>query len=217
FLTATSSDPSGIALSWTDGSAETGFRIERRLATDTGTFAPLQDVAADTTAFLDTTALRSIVYEYRVRAPGLPGDSSWSVPATAYIENTYQLWLQSNGLPIDESGEGAPDAQPAHDGIDNLTKYGLGLNPLVSGYSGRISFGLMKISGISYLTFTYSRPYPAPGGITYTVKASGDLKGWSSSGLVETANTINDGLRTITIRDAVSGKSRFMRLEVSRP
>ena len=77
-------------------------------------------------------------------------------------------------------------------------------------------------AGDDYLSFTYTRPEPAPGGISYSVEAGSDLTpgAWSASGLVETGSTVNGGLRTITIRDSApmaGGGSRFMRLKITQP
>jgi hypothetical protein len=71
-----------------------------------------------------------------------------------------------------------------------------------------------------YLSLTYTRPEPVPGGITYTVEASPDLAGWTTTGLVQVSSTVNGSLRTTTVRDAapLDGSSkRFLRLRVTQP
>jgi hypothetical protein len=142
--------------------------------------------------------------------------------AASGMPTGYQQWLLANGLPMDASGNGSASSSPANDGLPNLIKYALGLAPAVSGNGGRLNYGTASDSGNDYLSFTYTRPEPAPGGISYSVEAGSDLSAgaWSASGLVETNSTVNGGLRTITIRDSVpmsGGGSRFMRLNVGQP
>ena len=223
FLTA-SAAAGGINLAWTDNSAsESGYLMERRAIG--GVFVPMPVLAADTTAFADAGVLPGVTYEYRIRATGSPADSSWSLPATATAAGTpsaYQLWLQANNLPMDGSGMGAPTASPNGDGVSNLEKYALGLAPTTQGRGGRITHGAVENAGAKYLALTYTRPEPAPVGISYQVEASSDLLagGWSSAGLVEVENSASAGLRTITVRDntaPTTGLPRFMRLKFTGP
>jgi hypothetical protein len=142
--------------------------------------------------------------------------------AAAGSATEYQYWLLANGLPMDESGIGSATATPASDGLPNLVKYALGLSPCVSGNGGRLSYGTASDASNNYLSFTYTRPEPAPSGISYSVEAGSDLSagGWSASGLVETSSTANSGLRTITIRDSSpmsGGGTRFMHLKITQP
>jgi hypothetical protein len=161
---------------------------------------------------------------YYVLSQETAGGDQWydfaaPAPGTA---TGYQQWLLSNGLPMDESGLGSVTATPASDGLPNLMKYALGLDPATSGNGGHLSSGTMTDAGNDYLTFTYIRPEPAPTGITYTVQASTDLTptNWSASGLVQVSSTVNAGLRTITVRDntPITGGGRsYMRLRVTQP
>lgn len=221
FLTAAPGS-GGIDLEWSDNSDdETGFELERRALN--GTFALLQSLAQGTTAFFDDTALPGVIYEYRVRAAGAAGNSSWTPIASATAPGTagpYHSWLQANGLPMDGSGIGAPGAAPANDGIANLIKFGLGLNPWTRGAGGRLSGGIISDGGASYLSLSYVRPEPPPDGAAYLVEASADLIGWSSAGVVEVSNVPGSGTRTITVRDGTAVKDatrRFLRLRVSSP
>jgi len=212
----------GIDLAWADNSDnETGFELERRALN--GTFVLVQSLAQGTTAFFDDTALPGVIYDYRVRSTGTAGNSSWTPIATATAPGTagpYHSWLQANGLPMDGSDHGAPGATPANDGIANLIKFGLGLNPWIRGAGGRLSGGIIGDGGGTYLSLTYTRPDPAPDGATYLVEASGDLISWSSVGVVEVSNVPGSGTRVITMRDGTAvndATRRFLRLRVSSP
>lgn len=224
FLTATPGAGSNLDLQWEDNSAdEIGFPLDRRAAN--GIFAPLQTLASNTTSFTDGTTLPGVLYEYRLRATSVAGNSAWTPIASATAPGTatgYQNWLFANGLPMDASGSGGGAATPNSDGFPNLVKYALGLDATVNGNSERLSYGTATDSGNDYLTLTHIRPDPVPADITYSVEASPDLTpaSWTSTGLVEISNTVNAGLRTLTFRDSVpiaGANRRFMRLKVTQP
>lgn len=141
---------------------------------------------------------------------------------TAGSATPYQQWLLANGLPMDESGNGAATADPVSDGLPNLMKYALGLLPASSGHQGRLACGTTTDNGSDYLTFTYVRPEPAPAGITYSVEGSSDLapESWIPSGMVPVSSVVAAGLCTITVRDTTpmsGGARRFLRLKVAQP
>ncbi len=73
-LTATVINALQVNLAWTDTSGnETGFRIER--STNSGAYVSIGTVAANVTAFSDTTTIAGTVYSYRVVAFNAIGDS----------------------------------------------------------------------------------------------------------------------------------------------
>jgi len=172
-------------------------------------YAPL---AAPVTLAANTT--------YYILSQESAGGDHWydfSQPA-AGTATGYQQWLLANGLPMDASGAGSATATPASDGLPNLIKYALGLAPNLGGNGGRLSYG--PAADNDYLSLTYTRPEPAPADITYTVESSSDLAGWTTAGLVETSNTANAGLRTITVRSGTpltGGNKSFLRLKVTQP
>lgn len=147
-------------------------------------------------------------------------DFSKPAPGTA---TGYQDWLLSNGLPMDESGQGSASATPADDGLQNLVKYALGLAPATRGHQGRLGYGQVNESGSNYLTFTYVRPEPAPSGISYMVEGNAIMSpaGWSGTGILPVSSAVNGAIRTITVRDSnapmTGGNRRFMRLRVTQP
>jgi len=130
--------------------------------------------------------------------------------------SAFQQWLQSNSLPTDGTGTGSPTATPAGDGVANLIKYALGQS------AGTINQSALPSSNVAldYLTLSYTRPEPAPAGITYIVEASGDLQTWSANGTVATPGPVLNGARTTAVRDSltVSAQSkRFLRLRITMP
>lgn len=135
-------------------------------------------------------------------------------------QTPYQQWLAANNLPADGSGAGAPEANPSGDGVSNEMKFALGLPVNSPGLDGRVSSGTMNLDGVDYLTLTYIRPEPPPGGVSYLPQVSGNLVDWSSRELVEVSSTVEGSFRRITLRDTVPADvqvpGRFVRLEVSR-
>jgi hypothetical protein len=112
-----------------------------------------------------------------------------------------------------------PLADADGDGASNLLEYALGLNPKTGDYIGRMGQGTVIDAGNTYLSLSYTRPEPAPSGLSYTVEACAELapSSWSSTGIVEMGSTANATFQTITVRDAVplnGSPRRFMRLNV---
>jgi Fibronectin type III domain len=76
-LIATAVSSSTINIAWMDNSNnETGFKIERKLAT--GTYAQITTVGANFTTYADTGLSAGTAYYYRIRAANASGDSGYS-------------------------------------------------------------------------------------------------------------------------------------------
>lgn len=132
---------------------------------------------------------------------------------------TMQYFGHATSLPGDQSG---PFDDPAGDGIPNLMKYALGIDPFGSGYQGHLATGTTNITDQTYLVLTYTRPEPAPPNITYAVEVANDLAvtDWTSAETVEVSNTVTGAWRTITIRDqypVADRPKRFIHLRVTQP
>ena len=109
-------------------------------------------------------------------------------------------------------GNAADTANPAGDGINNLTKYALGLDPTMA-EANPITEG----TGSGYLTLTAPKN-PNATDVTYNVQVNGDLTnpaGWTTTGTTVVTNTSNQ----LVVQDntPVGGAAqRFLRLQVSR-
>jgi len=207
-------------------SGNTASHIVKLVDAETGA-----DIASSTVSTMGATANRfkyapvaspvllKANTRYYLLSQETAGGDQWHdfATPTAGTATGYQAWLLANGLPMDESGVGSATATPTNDGLPNLIKYGLGLLPGDRGHGGRLSYGQVSNANDNFLVFTYTRPEPAPSGITYAVESSADLSNWSSEGLVEVSNSVNAGLRAITVREATPLTSRrFMRLKISQ-
>ena len=131
------------------------------------------------------------------------------------VTDTMDHWRQQYfGPGSTNSGAAADTANPAGDGMTNLLKYSLGLNPLVAYPPGTgIATGL-DLTG--HLTMTVTKN-PAATDLTLAVQVSGNLLlGWDSFGTTIDENTPII-LKAHDNTSIVDAPTRFIRLEVARP
>lgn len=112
-----------------------------------------------------------------------------------------------------------PSASPAHDGMGNLLKYALGLDPTqVNATAGAPVIGTAN----GALTLTFTRPPGLPD-ITYLVEVSGDLQVWNSGAgftQIVSSTLLDPQHEQVVVRDLtpISGAARrFIRLRVTQP
>jgi len=150
-----------------------------------------------------------------------------STPSSATVQlldSPINVWkIQQFGSLAAAQGPGAADdAAPAGDGIANLLKYALGMNPLTPSVEGLPVVDLEDFSGITHLTLTLTRPRPAPGDISYHFEYREGLQlgNWSAAEVVPGYPIPNGPSETIKVRDPESSAAKtkdFMRLRVTRP
>jgi hypothetical protein len=128
-----------------------------------------------------------------------------------------QIWRDNYFHNPSNVGAGANSASPAGDGVPNLVKYALGLNPLTPATPAQLPRGsLTQSSGQQYPTLTVNRAATAPD-VSYVAQVSGDSVNWFSGPAYTT--TLTDTTTQLVVRDntPVGAKPRFMRLMVSNP
>jgi hypothetical protein len=112
-------------------------------------------------------------------------------------------------------GAGSDSADPAGDGVPNLIKYALGLNPNTAITTGELPTGSIESDGgQNYLALTVNRTATAPD-VTYNVEVSSDLLTWDTN----TVTLVNTATQLVA-RDAVPIDETgdcFIRLTVSDP
>ncbi len=116
-------------------------------------------------------------------------------------------------------GAGANGVSPAGDGVPNLMKYALGLNPLNRTTPAQLPSGSIQPSGgQNYLTLTINRT-AEPSDITYLVQVTSNLlSGWVSG----PPNTVvlTNTTAQLVVRDNTpvpAATDRFIRLAVTNP
>ena len=167
------------------------------------------------------------------------GFSSGTPVQVAAVVTAYSLWRFNNFGTTSTAGNLADTASYAGDGISNLMKYALGLNPLVAASPGTVST-IVKGSANPLLSdrlaISVTVPNPTPSDVTYIVQATADLVNWttvatkvgtgawvwntsaggSTSHIVD-AGTTPDTVQVGDILASSGNARRMMRLEVTNP
>jgi hypothetical protein len=126
---------------------------------------------------------------------------------------SFRQWQVNNfGAQANNSQISDPNACPSGDGIVNLVKYALGLDPNVSTSEG---MPILSRDG-SNLSLSYNKVACATN-IVMAVEWSTDLVNWSTAGVTTTVLS-DDGI-TQEIRSSVPAgtTSKFLRLSVTKP
>ncbi len=163
------------------------------------------------------------IFNVTISATNPTGTSSATL--AILIQNPFDVWKNKNftASELADSSISADTATPAADGISNLMKYALNLDPKTNGVNGLPVATTMSINGSNYLTLAYTQVISATD-IIYTVEVSGDLQVWSfGNGFTSPVSATNnpDGVtQTVVVQDLMpmnSTDKRFIRLKVTKP
>jgi hypothetical protein len=127
-----------------------------------------------------------------------------------------QTWRDDHFGNPSNVGAGANGASPAGDGIPNLIKYAVGLDPMTPTTSSAfLSASIVEASGQKYLAMTLTRSAEAPD-INHTVEVSSNLFTWNSGAPFTVV--LADTPTQLVVRDNTPVQdvtARFLRLRVS--
>jgi hypothetical protein len=130
-----------------------------------------------------------------------------------------QIWRNNYFHNPSNVGAGANGASPAGDGVPNLTKYALGLNPTNVVTPAQLPSGAIQPDGgTNYLTLIVNRAAQPPD-VTYIVEVTGNLTGGWASGPPNTV-TLSNTAAQLVVRDNTpqpAATTRFIRLRVTNP
>jgi acid phosphatase len=140
----------------------------------------------------------------------------YSVPASS---GPYAIWAAAHGLAGSNSGL---NADPDHDGADNLAEFAYNLEPLVADSAAVTSSGTNGLPAASYLSNSSGgvlevqfirRKGPTAVGLSYAIQFSGDLATWAP-GLAPVVTDLTPEWERVTVRDSAIGplQSRFARV-----
>ena len=202
---------SQIALSWNEVSDATSYTIQR--ASSNGGPYTLLAAGVTATSYTDSGLTDGTAWYYIIAAQGLPGTGVASTPVSATTYTAVENWRVANFGTAINSGNAADSADPSGDGIPNLVKYAMGLNPLAS-----TTTGITATAANGVMTMNYTLADAATGA---TVQAwwSNDLQTWSTAGLTQTMLSDNGTIQLwqATVSMSSQGSAMFMRLQISGP
>jgi hypothetical protein len=149
-------------------------------------------------------------YHYTLVATNTAG-SAQGTDQTFTTWTALQAWRQKYFGTINNSGNAADSYIASGDGLPNLIKYALGLNPLVATPSPMTC----SLTG-EYLTLIVPRSSSAAG-VSYFLESTDSLGGvWSTSPVVIDVNT-STLLQGHDVNPVSGTSQRFMRLRVTAP
>jgi len=159
---------------------------------------------ANTTVAMNGDQFRCVV-RYMVGATPMMTTSS---AATLSVISQFQAWQNSNFTPaqLGDPTVSGPLATPAGDGISNLMKYALNLQP----FTNCTTLIPHPTRGANTLTMSFQATHSD---VTYVVQVSSGLQSWTTTGVM--INTVG---QTITATYDTTGQPQsFMRLMVTMP
>ena len=215
-----------VALSWVGQDGAQSYTLQRSSASASSGFVTIGSVAAPAITYTDGDAALAagVTYYYRIAATTAQGTSAWSAVVTGMPDVPpgiagwrYQSFGAAGLNPTDANGA-ADGANPSKDGISNLMKYALGLNPNLNYYAtgtgGLPTVQRQAVGGAQYLAMTFTG---AATDVTYRVQATGVLNGaWTTLATYSGAGAVG----TFTVQDSQpvsASTARFMRLQVTGP
>ena len=213
-----------VSLSW-NGVVGADFYNIMRTQTS-GTDYVVVATATNASTYTDTSVTNGTTYYYVVSAGNTGGQGGNSSQVLAEPNTPFGTWqtLWFTAAQLANTAISGPTATPARDGISNLMKYALNLNPMAAAAPGQMpASSAVVVNGLRYATFTYRQTIAATD-ITYTPEISTDLVNWhsGSSYLSTTSVTDNsDGVtQTVVVQSAnpiTSGSPAFLRLQITLP
>lgn len=125
----------------------------------------------------------------------------------------YDKWKQDNFRDGTPDGQMTPDASPSGDGVTNLMKYAMGLDP--NKPCGSVTeLTVREESGKKYLVLSWPVNTEATD-VTFSVESSSDLKEWAHEATVVPVGVRGEFRDTAAVEES-SPSRRFLRLKVTR-
>ncbi len=169
---------------------------------------------------VDTNKTTSLTPSFTVSGGGDLNTNNNTVTDPTSIVGSLDSWKNQWFGSASGTVSAADTNSYAGDGIANLVKYALGMNPTVPATNGLPE---MKVTN-NKLSLTFNRQKSATD-IVYEVQAAGDLFGFSNATVLwsSASNAYGGGTnasQTVTVQDTATTATtnrRFMRLQITRP
>lgn len=210
----------GFQANWAGVSGAQGLRLDVAADVAFSNFVAgfnNRDINGNATNESVTGLSPGTTYYYRLRSyvPGDVTSGNSNVVAVSTSLSALQLWQQDKFTPAErlDANVSGPNAIYGHDGLPNLVKYALGLEP-----KQNITTGLPVVGTLgSDWTYTYTRPDNISD-VTCTVEYSTNLTNWTSVGVAHELVSNSGGVDTWRGRVPLStGGNVFFRLKVTQP
>jgi hypothetical protein len=161
--------------------------------------------------------------QLRIHRHAFPAESitdlmGGTLPPPPAPYGTLESWRQRHfsAAQLADSAVSGPTASPAGDGVPNLLKYALGLDPLVRAAPAALPRLETSPSG-DVLTLAYQRARYAPD-VSAAVQWSETLSAWSTAGVVEEIVSRTDTHEEVEAHVARDARPRlFLRLRAAAP
>ena len=209
--------PGGDVLSWSAVPGATSYRIYR--STTPGGAGTLYKTVTGT-AVADPASTGGFYY-YRIAALNATGPSTLTSDLFATLDRATWKSIHFTASELLDSAVSGDTATPAGDGLNNLLKYALGLDPHQVA-AAAVTRGTTVVSGQTYLTLSYTRAKRSTGIQSY-VETGSDLVSWAwGPGAAILTTTVDQGeTERLTWRDTTpilpANPKRFIRLRVTGP
>jgi glycosidase len=224
-VTVTEQPPAGMTISGMSGTGWTYNSANKTCSRSDALAAGAAYPPITASVVLDATAAANLTNSAAVAggSDANPSNNSAADPFTVAAVSALspiEAWRQQHFGSPQNSGSGADLFDASGDGLPNLVKYALGLDPTQPNLTGRPA--LSAANGILSLTFTRCRD---AADITYAVEGTSDLDGaWS--GIYSSATSPYEGgsnaTHAVTVSDTIPLEStpagrRFLRLKITCP
>ncbi len=207
--------PGGDVLTWNAVPGATSYQIYRS-TTPGGTGTLYKTVTGTAVANPDSTGG---FYYYRIAALNATGPSALTADIFATLDLAAWKSVRFTSAELQNPLVSGDTATPAGDGLKNLLKYALGLDPH-QGAAAPVAHGTTVVGGQTYLTLSYNRSKRASGIQSY-VETCSDLTSWAwgPGAAVVTATADQGETERLTWRDTTpitpANPQRFIRLRVA--
>jgi autotransporter-associated beta strand protein len=199
-----------ISLAWSSAASASAYTVKRSSSAG-GPYSALASGLTNT-AYTDTGVTAGNTYFYVVSATNGLGEGAPSLEVSETALNAIQAWRLAKFGTSDNSGLASDTANPSGDGIPNLMKYALGLDPLSTNAAARP----LAILTNGYLQMTFSRTNDPV--LVYSVEGTADFTAWTNIWSSTGASNVPG---PVTVRDSNAPSSsttrRFLRLRVTAP
>ena len=201
------------------------YGLTTSYGSSTGPPSPLDDAgtSAIPVSYTISSGLAPLTtYHYRLVAANFDGGTSRGNDmtfTTGPVQASYANWAAAWELTGDNA---ATSANPTRDGLSNLMKFALGVNPWTAS-PGSLPLCTVVPGSPNTLKLIYKRPAGSASNssnITYVIERTTNLANpaWTSSGVVQDSVTnLRNGLETVVAHFAPSGGTAFMRLRITTP